>query len=76
MDPQRRTQSVDTPERKYQLISMASIKLFAESKGYVVNDDVIRMLSEDVNYRVRELVSVSNCLIVVVVALNGGSYYY
>lgn len=55
----QRSQSTDVSDRKYQLISRTSIKYFAESKGYVVSDDVIRVLTEDVNYRLREIVSVS-----------------
>ncbi|XP_067942170.1 TAF6-like RNA polymerase II p300/CBP-associated factor-associated factor 65 kDa subunit 6L [Watersipora subatra] len=56
MENLRRSTSTDS-ERKYQLISEASIKMFAESKGHVVSDKVVRILNEDVNYRLREIVS-------------------
>lgn len=53
-----RTISTDS-ERKYQLISKATIRLFSESRGHTISEDVVRVLTEDVNYRLRELVSVS-----------------
>lgn len=46
-------------EQRYQVISRAAIRLFAGSKGHNISDDAVRMLTEDVNYRLRELVSVS-----------------
>lgn len=55
----RRQLSASDNERKYQLISRATIRLFAESRGLTVSDDSIRVLAEDVNYRLREVVSVS-----------------
>ena len=54
----RRQSSTAESERKYQLISRATIRLFAESRGLEVADDSIRVLAEDVNYRLREIVSV------------------
>lgn len=54
----RRQSSTADSERKYQLISRATIRLFAESRGLDVADDSIRVLAEDVNYRLREIVSV------------------
>lgn len=53
--------SLSTPgetERRYSLITRATLGLYIDSQGYDVNEDVIRVLTEDVNYRLRELVSV------------------
>lgn len=61
-DNLRRSQSTDMSERKYHLLSRTSIRQFAESNGHSVSDDVIRVLTEDVNYRLREIVSVRDRL--------------
>lgn len=58
-ETKKRTQSTsETQDKKYQLIGKATVQLFAESKGIVVSDDVARVLTEDLNYRLREIVSV------------------
>ena len=61
VDNLRRSLSTDS-ERKYQLISKNTIKLFAESSGHTISEEVVRVLTEDVNYRLREVVSVSRLL--------------
>jgi len=59
-DRLKRSISATENERKYLLVSAATIKMFAESRGHDLADDVVRVLTEDVNYRLRELVSVSS----------------
>ncbi|KAF6018109.1 TAF6L [Bugula neritina] len=56
-DRLKRSISATENERKYLLVSAATIKMFAESRGHDLADDVVRVLTEDVNYRLRELVS-------------------
>lgn len=58
-DNLKRSLSADS-ERKYLLISRATIRLFAESEGHTISEDVVRVLTEDVNYRLREIVSVGS----------------
>lgn len=47
------------PERKYQLFNKKSVQYFAESKGCILSEEVAKVLTEDLNYRIRELVSAS-----------------
>ena len=52
-----RPSSLDPSDRKFVCFSPSSIRLFAESAGYAsVDEPTLRMLSEDVTYRLRDLV--------------------
>ena len=46
-------------DRRYAVLSSQTVKMFAESVGLAdLSDDVVDLLSEDVTYRLRELVQV------------------
>ena len=48
------------PVAKFSLIPSSSVSLYAESLGHAnLGEDVVESLSEDVTYRVREVLNVS-----------------
>jgi len=47
-------------ELRYAILPRKTIRMFAESAGHVdITDQVLDILTEDVSYRVRELIQVS-----------------